>query len=78
MAADVASQAAFSPGASGTVQLTWDAERYPMALVRDPDTGEILSFARGGSAMFVPGSDRVELLFSDGIRNSEGVVRSWR
>jgi hypothetical protein len=32
------------------VQVSWD-RRYPMALVRDARTGEILAFARGGSAV---------------------------
>jgi hypothetical protein len=30
------------------VMLQWDSVAHPMLLVRDPDTGEVLSFARGG------------------------------
>jgi hypothetical protein len=30
------------------VRLTWDNNRFPMLVVRDPDTKEILAFARGG------------------------------
>ncbi len=33
---------------SEKVRLTWDSNRFPMLVVRDPDTKEILAFARGG------------------------------
>ena len=36
--------------APGRVALRWDASRTPMVVVRDPRTGQILSFARGGRA----------------------------
>ncbi|MGH7526775.1 MAG: CARDB domain-containing protein [Gemmatimonadales bacterium] len=35
---------------AGRVSLRWDATRTPMVVVRDPVSGEILSFARGGRA----------------------------
>ena len=35
---------------AGGVTLEWDAAAHPMLMVRDPDTGEVLSFARGGRA----------------------------
>ena len=31
------------------VRLTWNSAQYPMLVVRDPDTREILAFARGGN-----------------------------
>ena len=31
------------------VRLTWNSAQYPMLVVREPDTREILAFARGGS-----------------------------
>ncbi len=34
------------------VEMTWDANSFPMALVRNPDTGEVISFARGGGSAF--------------------------
>ena len=33
---------------SEKVRLTWDSSRFPMLVIRDPDTKEILAFARGG------------------------------
>ncbi|MHB1328766.1 MAG: hypothetical protein ACYC2K_11250 [Gemmatimonadales bacterium] len=49
--------------------LTWDAATYPIAMVRDAATGEILSFARGGSAAIWTSSRRFEVTFSDGVRS---------
>jgi hypothetical protein len=51
------------------VDVRWDAARYPMVMVRDAATGDILSFARGGSArLWTSGSDFV-LQFSDGVKS---------
>ncbi len=44
---------------AGRVALRWDATRTPMVVVRDPVSGEILSFARGGRAEVM--TDRREL-----------------
>ncbi|MCR4341422.1 MAG: hypothetical protein NUW01_16215 [Gemmatimonadaceae bacterium] len=50
-------------------RLEWDAKAYPMALVRDPATGQILSFARGGRLdIAVPGQE-LDVTFSDGVRS---------
>ncbi len=55
------------------VQVRWDS-RYPMALVRDARSGEILSFARGGSAVVAAtGPVRVEL--SRGTGSVRGTVK---
>lgn len=45
--------------AGGRVTLEWDAAQSPMALVRDPATGQIVSFARGGRVELT--TDRPEL-----------------
>jgi hypothetical protein len=50
-------------------RLEWDAKAYPMALVRDPATGQILSFARGGRLdIGVPGQE-LDVTFSDGVNS---------
>ena len=54
-------------GAQATV--TWDVATYPMAMVRDAATGEILSFARGGSATLWTQSRQFDVTFSDGVRS---------
>ena len=55
------------------MELTWDATSFPMALVRDPATGEVLSFARNGRVDLHLASEEIEVLLSDGLRSSERV-----
>ncbi|HEV8613455.1 MAG TPA: M66 family metalloprotease, partial [Gemmatimonadales bacterium] len=55
------------PGA-GQLELRWDGVRFPMALVRDAASGQILSFARGGAARLWAGGQAFDLQFSDGVR----------
>ncbi len=59
--------------ASGVVELRWDAT-YPMALVRDAATGEILSFARGGVAQVTALRGAVRLDLSSGVASLPGVT----
>jgi hypothetical protein len=39
-----------------------------MAMVRDPDTGEVLAFAREGEVEVVTGKPHLDLLLSDGVK----------
>ena len=50
------------------VQVRWDATRYPMVMVRDALTHQVLSFARGGTARLWTRSGSFDLLYSDGVR----------
>jgi len=54
-------------------EVRWDP-RYPMALVRDAETGEILSFARGGLARVATRTGRIDVQLSTGV-GSLGAVR---
>jgi hypothetical protein len=54
--------------AGGRARLRWSAAAYPMALVRDPGTGAVLSFARGGDAVVTARAGDVEVILSDGVR----------
>lgn len=55
---------------SGGVQLRWNAAAYPMAMVRDAATGEILSFARRGDAAIGGiGGRPLDITWSDGVRS---------
>ncbi|MEO8636009.1 MAG: M12 family metallo-peptidase [Gemmatimonadales bacterium] len=58
---------------SGDVELRWDAA-YPMALVRDAASGEILSFARGGVAQVNAPSGAVRLDLSTGVGSLPSVL----
>jgi hypothetical protein len=53
----------------GKVGVRWDARQHPMVMVRDAKTGEVLSFARGGSVDVVTRSQQVDLVFSDGVQS---------
>ncbi|HET6580114.1 MAG TPA: CARDB domain-containing protein [Gemmatimonadales bacterium] len=53
--------------APGRVALRWDAARHPMVMVRDPATGEVLSFARGGASEVVTDRADLDLQLSSGI-----------
>jgi hypothetical protein len=55
---------------SGRVALRWDARTHPMIMVRDTDTGEVLSFARGGDAEFSTHKGQVDLVISDGVKST--------
>ena len=58
---------------AGRARVTWD-ERYPMAMIRDASTGQVLSFARGKQVeLDVPGS-RLEIVLSDGVRSTTETV----
>jgi hypothetical protein len=62
-------------GIGARVALRWDHRAYPMVMVRDPDTGDVLSFARGGEAEVMTSKTRVDLLLSDGVRSMPKRVR---
>jgi hypothetical protein len=55
--------------AGARLGVRWNANAYPMVMVRDADTGEILSFARGGSVNVATQKHRVDLVLSDGVRS---------
>ncbi|HET6765441.1 MAG TPA: hypothetical protein VFH27_17265 [Longimicrobiaceae bacterium] len=56
--------------ARGRVLLKWDAAQSPMAMVRDARTGQVIAFARGGSAALETGATQLDVTFSDGVRGT--------
>ena len=70
------SDVAADPGATITrvngrfARIRWDARRFPVVLVRDPETGMVLSFARGGDMTIATSKDAVDLNFSNRVRSS--------
>jgi hypothetical protein len=63
-------------GVAGRVALRWDASKAPMIMVRDPVTGEVLSFARGGSVELASSRDELSLTLSDRVRSSDLRVKT--
>jgi hypothetical protein len=55
--------------AADRVTLRWDSRSHPMIMVRDPDTGEVLSFARGGQVELATSKAQVDLNISSGVRS---------
>lgn len=60
---------AAAPGGGGA-GVSWQAARHPLAVVRDPRTGDILAFARGGRVQVGTDAPELEVLFSDGVRTT--------
>jgi hypothetical protein len=55
--------------AGGRVGVRWDARTHPMVMIRDAETGEVLSLARGGSVQVSSFKREVDLVLSDGVKS---------
>jgi hypothetical protein len=55
---------------SGGMGVRWDVRAHPMVMVRDAQTGEVLSLARGGSVQLPSFKREVDLVLSDGVKSS--------
>ena len=53
------------------MRIRWDASRAPVVLVRDPATGQVISFARGGQADLVTTRRDLSLSVSDRVGGRE-------
>jgi hypothetical protein len=51
------------------VALRWDQRAHPMVMVRDAETGEVLSFASGGEVEVTTSKPQVDVLLSSGVRS---------
>jgi hypothetical protein len=51
------------------VTFSWNASAHPMIMIRDPDTGEVLSLARGGSVKLQTTKGELSLEASDGVQS---------
>jgi hypothetical protein len=52
---------------TGRVSVRWDASAHPMVMVRDPSTGQVLSFASGGLAEIATDRTDLEVQLSNGV-----------
>jgi len=51
-------------------RVRWDASKFPAVLIRDADTGDILSIARGGDATVATTGAALELQYSNRVRSA--------
>lgn len=74
---DVASDAGMTLSRAGprAIRLRWDAARFPVVMVRNPETGNILSFARGGDATVATDQDELEMNYSNRVRSIRELKR---
>ena len=56
-------------GVGSDASIRWDASSHPMILIRDRETGDVLSFARGGMVRLPLPADRITLEVSNGVRS---------
>jgi hypothetical protein len=59
----------------GRVALNWDAAANPMVMVRDPESGQVLAFVRGGDAEVFTSKAEVDLVLSNGVNSRVKRVR---
>jgi hypothetical protein len=60
----------------GGAQVVWDADRYPVLMLRDARTGEVRGFLRGGNAQIEQAPKEIEIHAPDAARGE--VVRHRR
>jgi peptidase M66-like protein len=63
---------------AGGIALRWDAAARPMVMVRDPDTGEVLSFARGGQVNVATSKRTLDVVVSDRVGSRQVRVTAGR
>lgn len=61
--------------AAGRVRLQWDAQRFPVLMVRNRATGNVIAFARGGDATLNGNQDEIEVNASNRVRSARRTVR---
>jgi hypothetical protein len=60
--------------ASGASLVTWNSGRFPLAVLRDSRTGEIIAFARGGTLRLMRSPRDVSVTLSNGVRSVSAMV----
>ena len=61
--------------ADGRVQLSWDSARFPMVMVSDSRTGDVLAFGRRGEITVSTRENTLEVALSEGVRSGVKTLR---
>lgn len=67
-AAQAASSTRITRESASQLRVAWDVSRFPRAIVRNPATGNILSFLRDPGSTVAWSGGAVDVLLSDGVR----------
>jgi len=55
---------------AGRVRVRWNSTAFPMAMVRDAATGQVMGFVRHSGDAVVSGGRQLEVVYSDGVRSA--------
>ncbi len=58
----------------GSTRITWDDQAWPLALVKDAQSGQTLSYLRKSGDGFLPRGSQVRVVFSNGIQSVTKVL----
>ena len=53
----------------GRMRVRWNSAKYPMALVCDATSGQVMGYVRRSGDAVVSGGRRLEVVYSDGVRS---------
>lgn len=59
----------------GGVTLRWDAARFPLLQLRDPQEGSVLALGRSGELTLASAAETLELAVSEGVRSAAAIIR---
>jgi hypothetical protein len=62
-------QAEVDAPAAGRVRVRWNKAAYPMAMVRDASTGQVMGYLRNSGDAVVTKGRSVDVVYSDGVRS---------
>jgi hypothetical protein len=62
----------------GRVALRWNASAHPVVMVRDAETGQVLSLARGGDVELSTTKSQLDLVLSNGVKSHLRRIRVTR
>jgi hypothetical protein len=66
---DVTDPSATVTSSGSEKRITWDDTNWPIAMVRDAQTGQVLSYLRSSGNAFVTNRSSVRVVFSNGVQS---------
>jgi hypothetical protein len=66
---DVTDPSATITSSGSTKRISWDDTSWPIAMVRDAQTGQVLSYLRSSGNSFITNRSSVRVVFSNGVKS---------